>query len=489
MIRANPRDVKSSLEAGALARLSRRTLLLSTAGTVLAACTDTTDIAVTTGITDTTSKTGIGDSIPIRLTGALVTRWHLDPFSRGSYSFLPVGATPSDRQILQEPVGDRLYLAGEHTDIGAPGTTHGALESGRRAAQQLLDNEAVGTRTGPFLVIGAGFAGLGAARLLADRGLDVMVVEARGRIGGRVFTSPNLASPVDLGASWIHGIDDNPIAALARSTGVRWSVANGDETLVFDLDRNPLSTREASVVQTVAETVIESARAAAGDLGSDTDLASLITAELDATGLDAAGTAVLMAEIRRIVEHELAADLSELSARESDEGDEVRGDEVILPGGYAPLVDALAAGLTISLDTVVTAIRADDRSVTVVTPAGDLEAEAVIVTVPLGVLQARAIRFEPVLPGSHVRAIKRLGMGVLNKVVLRFAEQFWPKDVDLIGITRPDGRLIEWLNLAKYTGRPLLVGFTAGTAARELERCSDKEIIAEAVAELRRAFE
>ena len=146
-------------------------------------------------------------------------------------------------------------------------------------------------------MIGAGFAGLSTARALADLGLDVIVVEARGRIGGRVITSNNLGGPVDLGASWIHGIEDNPIAALAQSVGVKWSVAN-DDTLVFDLDGKPLSQREASVVQTVAETVIESARAAAGDRETDTALALLVTAELDATGLDPAGTAVLMAEIR-----------------------------------------------------------------------------------------------------------------------------------------------------------------------------------------------
>src|SRR5215468_11578139 len=66
------------------------------------------------------------------------------------------------------------------------------------------------------LVIGAGIAGLTAARDLAVDGYDVAILEARERIGGRIWTSHELGVPVDLGASWIHGFEDNPIAPLAR---------------------------------------------------------------------------------------------------------------------------------------------------------------------------------------------------------------------------------------------------------------------------------
>ena len=66
------------------------------------------------------------------------------------------------------------------------------------------------------LVIGAGIAGLTAARDLAVDGYDVAILEARERIGGRIWTSHELGLPADLGASWIHGFEDNPIARLAR---------------------------------------------------------------------------------------------------------------------------------------------------------------------------------------------------------------------------------------------------------------------------------
>ena len=71
------------------------------------------------------------------------------------------------------------------------------------------------------IVIGAGIAGLAAARTLADRGHDAVLLEARDRIGGRIWTSRWSDAAIDLGASWIHGVDGNPIAELARAVGVR----------------------------------------------------------------------------------------------------------------------------------------------------------------------------------------------------------------------------------------------------------------------------
>jgi monoamine oxidase len=119
----------------------------------------------------------------VRLQAGAPARGAADPFALGSYSFLPAGATPADRDALAAPIRDRLLLAGEATWVDAPATVHGALLSGRRAAEVLLGSDARA-----IVVVGAGMAGLGAARALRDAGRTVTVVEGRDRIGGRVWT-------------------------------------------------------------------------------------------------------------------------------------------------------------------------------------------------------------------------------------------------------------------------------------------------------------
>ena len=419
-----------------------------------------------------------------RLVGALATRWANDPYSFGSYSYLPVGATPTLRRALQAPIGDRLFLAGEHTDVDAPSTTHGALRSGRRAARQVL---AAGHR-GSVVVVGAGFAGLGAARMLADAGVGVRVLEARERIGGRVLTDRSLDVPVDLGASWIHGVAGNPMAALARELGEPLSASPGDATAAFAADGAPLSPRDVRRAEVAAASVVRAAQRRANRGDVDGPLGRFVDAELERRGLTPAEHAVVLAEIRRLVEHEFAADLADLSAWWFDEGAALHGGDAVLPHGYDRLVQGIARGLPVTQEAGVRAVRTSATGVDLTTDAGPVRADAVVCTVPLGVLQQGAVAFEPALPDAHRRAIAGLGMGVLDKVVLRFADQFWPAAPEWIGFADADGSLLEFFDLTRHSGAPLIVGFTAGTPARAQEERTDNAIVATAVAKLTGAY-
>ncbi len=154
------------------------------------------------------------DGAPVQApTNALITRWSTDPFSRGSCSYLASGSHPDDRDELRRDVAGRVFFAGEATSRAFPATVHGAVLEGRSAAER-IDQE--GRPAQSVIIVGAGAAGLAAARVSTDRGHQVRVLEGRHRIGGRVHTRTIGGAPVDLGASWIHGISGNPLTACVR---------------------------------------------------------------------------------------------------------------------------------------------------------------------------------------------------------------------------------------------------------------------------------
>ena len=420
-------------------RLSRREFIALTSalgiGGLLTACGD--DAGDGTAATVTPTSTPLTSGPVPDPTGVIITRWREDPYALGSYSYLAKGAFPEDRDHLAAPVDDRVFFAGEATDDRYPATVHGAILSGRRAATEVT---AAGVDT--VAVIGAGAAGLAAAQVLADEGHAVTVVEARDRIGGRVHTDRSLGVPLDLGASWIHGVTDNPLTEIADDASIERARSDYDNEVVRDVDGRELE-----------------------------------PSEIPASWVEVS-----------LIEHEFAADVDDLSALALEEGAEIVGGDVVVPGGYDQLLEGLAGDYAVELSAPVTAIDFEGADTVVTVDAERRPFGAVVVTIPLGVLKAGAITFDPPLPETKAAAIEALGMGLLDKVYLRFDEVFWAADVDadLLGYVGPErGYFAEWLNLTKYTGEPILAGFNAAGAADEIERLDDGEIVDLAMATLR----
>ncbi|MFB7843487.1 flavin monoamine oxidase family protein [Microbacterium sp. NPDC056052] len=350
------------------------------------------------------------------------------------------------------------------------------------------------------IVIGAGMSGATAARLLTDAGRRVVVLEARNRIGGRMHTDRTAGFSVDLGASWIHGIEDSRLWELAQALEVptiEFTVgsfqAGGRPIADFDGDGNRMSaTASARWVADVdtADRALEEAisRSAPGDTYLDVTERALDALERRAGALDPERIDEIREFFRHRVEEQCGAWIGDLDAHGLDE-DTIDGDEVVFPRGYDELPQRIAAGLDVRLEHVVRRIARAADGVRVETDHGVFTAAQAVVTVPLGVLKAGAISFEPPLPAEVADPIARLGMGVFNKMFLQFPERFWADGVYAIrALGEPGEHWHSWYDVSAISGRPTLLTFAAGPFGRHAQTLTDDESAADAVAALRRLY-
>ena len=394
-----------------------------------------------------------------------ITRWGADPWARGAYSYLAPGTSSATRRTLAQPVGSRLFFAGEATDLDHPATVHGALASGRRAAAEVLAT----APPGPVVVIGAGVAGLGAARDLVAAGRPVVVLEARNRIGGRVWSVDMGDAVVDMGGSWLHGLRDNPLTGITESLGIELVPTDYEDALFFDSNGAPMPWARLDDQYEAVEALLDGSHSTGSMASAVEQLRSNFSGD-DRRFLEY----VLSSEI----DHWFAAGPEDLAFSGVHEGSWSRGGDAVPRTSYRPIVNWLAEGIDVQMGEPVEAVRTSDGGVSVSTERRVHQCEATVVTIPLGVLKTGMIEFEPALPRPKLSAIESLGMGSMDKVVLQFVEPFWPTGVELFSYASdPPGLFVEWYNAMPWTGRPILVGFNAGRPADEILEWSDKSTL------------
>lgn len=344
------------------------------------------------------------------------------------------------------------------------------------------------------VIVGAGVAGLTAARLLQGEGRTVVVLEARDRVGGRVHTD-RTDGIVDLGASWIHGVDGNPVAAAAEAFGMRtveFTVGgfqvDSRPIAYHGPDGRPLSAEEARAFAADVHAVDEALPAVIAASGPEASYRDVTDQVLSRRQWSADRAQRVREYLEHRAEEQYGAWIEDLAAHGLDD-DAIEGDEVVFPDGYGVLPERLAEGLDVRLEHIVTRVDWSEDGVWARTSRGDFSGDTTVVTVPVGVLQSGTMEIVPALPPVNAEALGRLRMNAFEKVFLRFPTRFWEDGVYAFRQQGPEARWWHsWYDFTALHDEPLLLTFAAGPAAVATRDWSDDQVQASIMVQLRRLY-
>jgi monoamine oxidase len=304
-------------------------------------------------------------------------------------------------------------------------------------------------------VIGAGSAGIAAARRLARApGVSVLVLEGRERAGGRAWTVEKNGYPLDLGGEWLHSADRNMLTGLAQEHGFEiyqrrpeWTTRLRNSGATTTEQEEWIAAREANLAARHRAAAEPEDRACATTLPPDGRWNALLNAT------STWGNAV---------------ELEKLSVKDNDRYED-SGVNWRLQRGYGTLLTTLAAGLPIAFATPVSQIDHSGRDIVIDTRRGPVRARRVIVAVSTDILARADVAFTPTLP-AKLDAANGLPLGLANKLFFSFAGQMDDLDPDgdifLVGSTT---RLQTMNYQARPFGRPIIQCFFGGEFAAALE--------------------
>ena len=324
------------------------------------------------------------------------------------------------------------------------------------------------------IVIGAGAAGLAAARALGQAGLQVVVLEADSHIGGRAYTEimPD-GSAFDLGCHWMHSASLNPFVQTADALGVRYERRNGYGRCGYFRDGEWLDDQEIATGQRAMKRR-EEAMAIAWEQGRDQSVLETVEREGPWTDVldyyDALDT---------------SSDVDQISIGDIVNYNDTEENWPVVDG-YGTLVARWAADVPVQLNTAATTIRWGNSGVSVETRRGTLHAKCAVIAVSTGVLGSGDLRFLPELPAEKGQAIEALPLGNYNRIRLVVDRHLFADDVPERMVTEQSGNPPMQLSVRPY-GFDCVIGIVAGRYADWLERAgpgAGREAVTRALCEL-----
>lgn len=305
-------------------------------------------------------------------------------------------------------------------------------------------------------IVGAGAAGISAARALAGTRFNYVVLEARDRVGGRTWTIDGLGQPFDMGAHWLHVAQSNPLVPLAKELGLNLIPSDPDSVQLFKTGQPRSETDHKAFAAAIARmerrgilySILYSL------FGPDRPL-TVLAPDLDQWDKLALSVPAI----------EMAEEPDRVSLNDFLTGGS--GPDLQVAGGFGGLISSLAQGLNFRLSAPVSEIRWQEAGgVALSGPFGTLTARAVIVTLPTSLLAANTVRFYPDLPDDKRQAVADLPLGVFEKVGFRLAR---PRP-DLPEYAFPTGPVAQGLTCALHFSpdRSMATVMMTGDTARNL---------------------
>lgn len=355
------------------------------------------------------------------------------------------------------------------------------------------------------IIVGAGFSGLSVAYHLDDSKFDVQILEARDRLGGRVYPYDLDGTMIDLGGQWVHEASrGNPIRQLMEELKIPF--AYGSSNKKGKKEKRPIfddGGKEISVsTYKLASKFYYKALHEYDD--RDVDVTTSFQDLLN-RALQSSSNKVVTDEFAQALNYLChrsecyeGGRLNEVSAYLDEIYENLGGPDQVPEGGYNEVIKAVAAKIgdeKIRLGCVVESIDYESNTaegnVSVNLGGGKLiKGDICVCTVPLGVLQHRKISFSPQLPEARWSAIDAIGMGLLDKVALKFDRCFW--EYHYFATTDADPTLVKnFYDCSNDVGAPVLLMFLGGDAARRIDSptgMSDEEAVSEAMESLRSIF-